>query len=327
MSLDINTARGAVLALAIAALAIRCTGLRNQQTRAGWIALIPFVTGAVAIQLLADGRAARLNEAVGISQFNQILVSTIAGFDFAATCWFAAMIHRTSTARPAAKLGPYVTAAFAMTAITTIAFTITAPHNRFAEQATGTWWIHASAWSIYVFTLTAITVALLISTIRRIPAGTLKTALLLVCIGTAAELIYIPLRLTRWAAEAPASVTTVTFWASTTRFALIGIGWSMITVQPLLEQRRARNRLRTLEALNRQLHDTTDTSLADHLPTSATTWAKTHELVIAINDRVLDITANDHPATAPQKALAHHLADTPEPLTEAALIHRYHQYR
>jgi hypothetical protein len=290
----VETLRGVILLVVWAVLILRIPALWRSRQRPVWIVLLAMATGSVMIQAPV---AQWIDGATGVAKASELAVALVALTDFAAVWWFAVALHRAGHHAPVwLRRAPLVCAA--TVAVLAVAFfTVTPGPDRFGEQARG-WWVgYAIVWIVYG-AITAVGAAAIFwrhGITMRSPV--LRVSVLVLAIGTSAELPYLAVRAVRWfSSEAPPTLVLVGFWFSFTRFVLVAMGCSLAALEPL---RKAslywyrRQRLYGLWLLLRQatpeLVVVAPRSRWTDLLTFGNTWEQLHQRVVDIRDSITSL--------------------------------------
>jgi len=283
--------RGVILLVVWAVLVVRIPAIWRPRQRPAWVVLALLAGGSVAIQAPV---AQWVNQTTGIAKANELLVTLVALSDFAAVWWFALTLHRAGHSVPAwLRRAPLVCAA-TMAVLAVTFFAVTPAAQRYGAQAHG-WWIgYAVAWILYG-TITATGAAAIFwrhGVTMRSPM--LRVSVLMLAVGTSAELPYLVIRAVRWFVPGTSpTLALVGFWCSFARFVLVALGCSLAAIEPL---RKAilhwyrRQRLRGLWLVLRQatpeLVVQAPPSRFRDLLTLDNTWERLHQRVVDIRDSI-----------------------------------------
>ena len=283
--------RGVILLVVWIVLVVRIPATWRPRQRPAWIVLAALAAGAIAIQAPI---AQWINHATGVSRANELAVTLVALTDFAAVWWFALTLHRAGHSIPAwLRRAPLVCAA-TMAVLAVFFFVVTPAAQRYGAQARG-WWIgYAVAWIVYgAITATgAATIFWRHGVTMRSPV--LRVSVLMLAVGTTAELPYLVIRAVRWFVPGTSpTLALVGFWCSFARFVLVALGCSVAAMEPL---RKAilhwyrRQRLYGLWLLLRQatpeLVVQAPPSRAADLVAYDNTWERLHQRVVDIRDSI-----------------------------------------
>ncbi|MDQ8702859.1 hypothetical protein RCO28_10205 [Streptomyces sp. LHD-70] len=288
----VETMRGVVLAVVWTVLVLRIPALRRSGQRPVWAVLLVLAAGSLLIQAQMG---AWVDEVTGVPKAGELAVTLIALTDFAVVWWFALTLRAVDRPTPAwlrrAPLGCALVTAGAAFAF----FVLADEQDRYGEQAHGWWVAYALVWVGYGLVTAVGAAAVFWRYGLRMLSPTLRASMLLLALGTSAEVPYLVIRGLRWFdPDASPALALAGFWCSFARFVLVALGCSLAAIDPL---RKAslfyyrRQRLFRLWRLLRQatpeLLVVTPQSRLSDLLTFRNSWELLHQRVIDIRDSII----------------------------------------
>ncbi|MFC7304475.1 DUF6545 domain-containing protein [Streptomyces monticola] len=288
----VETMRGVILAIVWAVLVVRIPALWRSRQRPVWVVLLVLAAGSLFIQAEVG---AWVDETTGVPKAGELAVALIALTDFAVVWWFALSLRTVGHPTPAwLRRAPLVCAA-TVAVLAVVFFVLTPEQDRYGEQARGWWVAYAIVWIGYGL-LTAIGAGAVFWRYGlKMVSPVLRLSVLLLAVGTTAEVPYLAIRAIRWFdPQVASSLQLAGFWCSFARFVLVAIGCSLAAIDPLRKaslfwyrRQRIFRLWRMLRQATPELLVVTPQSRMSDLLTFRNSWELLHQRVIDIRDSII----------------------------------------
>lgn len=284
--------RGVVLAVVWTVLVLRLPALWRARQRPVWAVLLLLAGGSLFIQA---GVGAWVDSTTGVAKAGELAVTLIALTDFAVVWWFALTLRAVDRPLPAWLRRAPLVCAGVMAFAAFLFFALAAEEDRYGEQAQGWWVAYALVWIGYGL-LTAVGAAAVFWRYGvRMLSPTLRASMVILAVGTSAEVPYLVIRCIRWfEPDVSPALALAGFWCSFARFVLVAVGCSLAAIDPLRKaslfyyrRQRIFRLWRLLRQATPELLVVTPQSRLSDLLTFRNSWELLHQRVIDIRDSII----------------------------------------
>ncbi|NBE56208.1 hypothetical protein GUY60_33210 [Streptomyces sp. YC537] len=236
-----------------------------------------------------------IDTTTGVAKAGELAVTLIALTDFAAVWWLALTLRTVDRPTPAwLRRAPLVCAAVTAVAACVL-FALAAEEHRYGERAEGVWVAYAVVWIGYGLVTAVGAAAVFWRYGLRMHSPALRASMLLLAVGTSAEVPYLVIRAVRWFdPEVSPALALAGFWCSFARFVLVAVGCSLAAIDPLRKaslfwyrRQRIYRLWRLLRQATPELLVVTPRSRLSDLLTFRNSWELLHQRVIDIRDSII----------------------------------------